>query len=145
MAREMEVGRQGCGRGVRRIAEEGLREEIRILIARLEAIEVRRRRDPEIGDDNEEEAVVTTDGSDEEGLEMRLLRLVLLVNNKPKPKLPNYDSSLSTEVLLDWISKLDKYFECVEVSEDRKVKFAMTKLKGHAALWWTVSKRREEG
>lgn len=39
-------------------------------------------------------------------------------------------------MLLDWISELDKYFECEEVSEDRRVKFTATKLKGHAALWW---------
>ena len=37
------------------MAEEGLREEIRILAARLETVEVGRRRDPEIGDDIKEE------------------------------------------------------------------------------------------
>ena len=31
---------------------------------------------------------------------------------------------------------MDKYFECEEVSEDRKVRFVATKLKEHAALWW---------
>jgi len=67
---------------------------------------------------------------------MRLLRLVLLASSKSKPELANYDDILSTEVLLDWISELDKYFECEEVSEYCRVKFAMTKLKGHAALWW---------
>lgn len=94
-----------------------MREEIRILIARLEAVEAGRRRDLEVGDDNEEEAILTTDGLDEEGPEMRLLRLVLLVSSKPKPEIPNYDGTLSTEVLLDWISVLDKYFECEEISE----------------------------
>ena len=43
---------------------------------------------------------------------------------------------MMVEVLLDWISELNKYFECEEISEDRKVKFVATKLKGHAALWW---------
>eukprot|EP00253_Pinus_taeda_P034455 PITA_34455 len=70
----MEVGRRRHGRGAQRAADEGLREEIRILTTCLEAFEARRRRDPEVGDDNEEEAIVTTDGSDEEGPEMRLLR-----------------------------------------------------------------------
>jgi len=40
---------------------------------------------------------------------------------------------------------LDKYFECEEVSEDRRVKFVATKLKGNAALWWDsvqVERRR---
>eukprot|EP00253_Pinus_taeda_P014351 PITA_14351 len=118
-----------------RVADEGLREEIRILTARLEAVEAGRRRDPKIGDDSEEEATVITDRSDEEGPDMRLLRSVLLASSKPKPEIPNYDGSLSTEVLLDWVSELDKYFESEEVSEDRRVKFVATKLKEHAALW----------
>ena len=101
LAREMEVGRRGCGRGIRMIAEEGLREEIRILTTRLEAVEAGRRRDPETGDDSEEEVIATTDGSDGEDPEMRLLRSVLMESNKPKPELPNYDDSLSIEVLLD--------------------------------------------
>lgn len=78
-----------------------MREEIKILTACLEAVEAGRRRDSEVGDDNEEAAVVTTDGSDEEGPEMRLLGSVLLASNKPKPEIPNYDDNLSTEVLLD--------------------------------------------
>lgn len=44
------------------------------------------------------------DGSDEEGLEIRLLRFALLASSKLKLELSNYDGSLSTEVLLDWIS-----------------------------------------
>lgn len=67
---------------------------------------------------------------------MRLLRLVLLVSNKLKLEFPNYDGNLSTEVLFDWIGELDTYFECEEVCEDRRVKFIVTKFKGHVALWW---------
>jgi len=40
---------------------------------------------------------------------------------------------------------LDKYFECEEVSKDRRVKFPTTKLKGHTTLWWDsvqVERRR---
>lgn len=132
----MEARRRGHDRAIRRVVDEGLREEIRIPNARLVAVEAGSRRDPEVGDDSEEEVVVMTDGSDEEGPEIKLLRSVLLASSKPKPEIPNYDGSLSTEVLLDWISKLDKCFECEEVSKDRRVKFTATKLKGHAALWW---------
>jgi len=67
---------------------------------------------------------------------VRLLRYILVASSKPKPKLPTYDGNLSIEVLLDWISEMDKYFECEEVSEDRRVWFAATKLKGHTSLWW---------
>lgn len=67
----------------------------------MEIVDTGRRRDPEVGDDSEEEAVVITYGSDEEGPEMRLLRLVLIASSKPKPEIPKYDGSLSIEVLLD--------------------------------------------
>ena len=71
---EGQVPRRGCGRGARRGADEGLREQIRVLTARLEAIEVGRRRDPELGDTNEEEVMTAAEGSDEEAPELRLLR-----------------------------------------------------------------------
>eukprot|EP00253_Pinus_taeda_P031257 PITA_31257 len=61
---------------------------------------------------------------------------ILLASNKPKPEIPNYDGSLSEDVLLDWVSELDKYFENEENGEDKRVRFAVTKLKGHVALWW---------
>jgi len=62
--------------------EEGLREEIRILAACFEA---GRRRDPEVGDDNEEEIEEKTNGPEGETLEVRLLRSVLVASSKPKP------------------------------------------------------------
>eukprot|EP00253_Pinus_taeda_P010007 PITA_10007 len=132
----MEFQRRGHGRGVRRGVDEGLREELRVLTARLEAVEAGRRRDPELGDDSEDESATATKGSEEEAPEIKLLRLVLLANIKPKPEISNYDGSLSADVLLDWVSELDKYFENEDISEDKRVRFDATKLKGHAALWW---------
>ena len=78
---------------------------------------------------------MTTDGFDEEGLETRMLRSVLLSSSKPKPEIQNYDGRLSTEVLLDWINELDN-ISSVKRSVKTKVKFTATKLKGHAVLWW---------
>jgi len=49
----------------------------------LAAVEARRCRDLKGGDDNEEENIATTDGSNEEGPEIKLLRSVLLASNKP--------------------------------------------------------------
>ena len=113
-----------------------MREQLRVLTARLEAVEAGRRRDPELRDDSEDEAATATDGLDEEAPELRLLRSVLLASSKPKMEISNYDGSLSIDVLLDWISELDKYFENEEVSEDERVRFAATKLKGNALIWW---------
>eukprot|EP00253_Pinus_taeda_P033200 PITA_33200 len=134
---EVQAPRRGRGRGLRRGGgDEGLREQIRVLTARLEAVEAGRRRDPELGDESEEETVAAAEASDEEAPELRLLRSILLANSKPKTEISNYDGSLSADILLDWISELDKYFENEEIKEDKKVKFAATKLKGHALLWW---------
>ena len=140
----MEVGRRGRGRGILRAAEDELHEEIRVLSARLEAVEVGRCRDLEDGDDNDADTIATIDGSNEKGLEIRLLKSVLLANNKLKPKLSNYDGNLSTELLLDWISELDNFFECEDISDEKRIIFATMKLKGHLALWWdsVQAKRR---
>ena len=51
---------------------------------RLAAVEAGRRRDPAGGDDSDEEVAEPTDGLEEEAPELRLLRSVLLSNNKPK-------------------------------------------------------------
>ena len=132
----MEVGRIGRGRANRGVVYEGLQEDIRTLSECSVAVEVGRRRDPEGGDDSEEENITTTEGLDEEGPDIKMLRSVLMASSKTKPELYNYDGSLSIEALLDWISELDKYFEYEDISEDRKIRFVVTKLKGHAVLWW---------
>lgn len=145
MSVKMEVGRRGQGRAIRGVVDEGLREEIRTLSAHLAVVEVGRHRDPKGGDDSEEENKTSTNGSEEEGIEIKLLKSVLMASSKPIQELSNYDGRFSTEALLDWISELDKYFEYEEISEDRKIKFVVTKLKGHATLWWDsvqVERRR---
>ena len=127
------------------MVEEGLKEETRILGARLETVEAGRCRDPKRSDDNEEETEPAADRLEGESQKVRLLISVLVASSKPKPELLTYDSSLSIEVLLDWISEMDKYFKCEEVSEDHRVRFAVTKLKGHAALWWDSVQNERKG
>jgi hypothetical protein len=47
-----------------------------------------------------------------------------------------YEGNLYVEELLDWIRALDKYFNYQDVEEDIKVKHVVTRVKGHATLWW---------
>ena len=47
-----------------------------------------------------------------------------------------FEGSLDAEELLDWIRALDTYFDYEDIEEDKKVRHAVTRLKGHAALWW---------
>jgi len=47
-----------------------------------------------------------------------------------------YEGNLEVEELLDCIHAMDKYFDYEEIDEEKKVKHAITRLKGHATLWW---------
>eukprot|EP00253_Pinus_taeda_P019899 PITA_19899 len=101
---------------------------------RLAVVEAGGRRDP--ADDSDEEIAEPEDEFEGVTLELRLLKSVLLSSHKPRHELPTYDGSLSADVLLDWLSEVNKFFEFEETSEEKQVKFAATKLKGHASLWW---------
>ena len=68
--------------------------------------------------------------------ELRYFRSILGATSRPKPELPTYEGSLTVEHLIDWINEPDKYFEYDEIEENKKVKLAVTRLKGHASLWW---------
>jgi hypothetical protein len=50
--------------------------------------------------------------------------------------IPAYEGNLDAEELLDWIRALDTYFDYEDIEDDKKVRHAVTRLKGHAALWW---------
>ena len=67
---------------------------------------------------------------------MRLLKTVLGYVVKPKIEVSSFAGGLNLEELVDWINEMNKCFDYEEMSEDKKVKFAVTKLKGHVALWW---------
>ena len=66
---------------------------------------------------------------------------------RPKPEVPTYQGGLDANELLDWINKMDKFFNYDEMSKERKVKFTVTRLKGHASLWWNgmQTERRSQG
>jgi len=97
-------------------------------------VEAGGRRNP--ADDSDEDVAESEEEVEGVTPELQLLKSVLLSSHKPKNELPTYDRSLSVNVLLDWLSEVNKYFEFEETSEDKQVKFAATKLKGHASLWW---------
>ena len=78
-----------------------------------------------------EEEVAAKDASNE-----RLIKTIARMGAKAKMYIPFYEGNLDAEELLDWIRALDTYFDYEYVEEDKKVKHAITRLKGHEELWW---------
>lgn len=66
----------------------------------------------------------------------KLLKVVKGEGPKIKIDLLVYGGKLDSEELLDCIEALDNYFEHQDVLEEKRVKLAKTKLKGHYLLWW---------
>ena len=109
-------------------------DEILSLCTRMETMETAQRRAP-----NERDANATKESSEEEKVdESEATKIIeILAKASGKPKMEIYDGNLNVEELMDWISSLDKYFYYEEEVDDKmKVKFAVTILKGHAAIWW---------
>ena len=67
---------------------------------------------------------------------------VLGSKSRPKPSLSTCDWNFSAYGMIGWIGDLDRYFDYEEIEEDKKVKLAMTRLKGRSALWWIVCRLR---
>jgi hypothetical protein len=115
--------------------------EMRELHARFDAMETAQRCTVDVWDiseseseneaENEGEEVAVEDAADE-----CLFRVVARIGAREKMDILVYEGNLDVEELLDWIRALDKYFDYEDVDEDKKFKHAITRLKGHATLWW---------
>jgi hypothetical protein len=65
-----------------------------------------------------------------------LIKAVFKFGARAKINIPMYEGNLDVEELSDWIRSMEKYFDYEDVKEDKKVKHAVTRVKGHATLWW---------
>lgn len=124
-------GRGGKGRPV---ANAEIMETVEELRARLDALTSDRNIDD--GDVSEPEVEATEEEVVEVTPEMRFFQSVLRSTARPKIEVPVYQGGLNREELIDWINCMEKLFDYEETEDEKKVKFAVTKLKGHAALWW---------
>ena len=113
---------------------------MRDLRARLEDMETVQRCTASAGDlsesDSEIEAKREEDVAVEDASNERLIKDIARMGAKEKMYIPVYEGNLDAEEILDQIRALDTYFEYEYVEEDKKVKHAVMRLKGHAALWW---------
>jgi hypothetical protein len=128
-----------------------MERQIRDLQARLEDMEAAQRRTVNTGDlsDSEGEAEAEPQGevAAEDAANERLIKAIARMSSKTKMDIPAYEGSLDAEELSDWIRALDTYFDYEDIEKDKKVRHAVTKLKGHAALWWDElqADRRSKG
>jgi hypothetical protein len=122
---------------------------MRELRARLDLMEAAQRRELDTGDisDAESEAVEVEESLGEDVIEERLLRAVVILGGRAKIEVPMYEGDIYVEEMLDWIRSMDKHFIYEDVDEERKVKQVVTRLKGHASLWWDElqAERRSQG
>jgi flagellar motility protein MotE (MotC chaperone) len=143
---DREVRRRG-----RPVQNPEMERQIRDLRARLEDMEAAQRRTASAGDLSDSEGEVEAEPQGEVAAEdaanERLIKAIARMSSKTKMDIPAYEGSLDAEELLDWIRALDTYFDYEDIEEDKKVRHAVTKLKGHAALWWDElqADRRSKG
>jgi hypothetical protein len=76
-----------------------------------------------------------------------LLRAFVRLGARAKIEVPMYEGNLDAEELIDWIISMDKYFNYEYFDEEKRVRHVVTKLKGHATLWWDElqTERRSKG
>ncbi|KAH9303468.1 hypothetical protein KI387_015051, partial [Taxus chinensis] len=90
---------------------------------RLQDVEISQRRCIDLGDVSEEEPKATI-VSEVTVLEDRpkeiLLKAIIGASSKPKVEIPMYEGTLKLEDLIDWIYVMDKYFEYIEVTDNKK-------------------------
>lgn len=68
--------------------------------------------------------------------ENQILKAISKIGKRPKIEVYAFVGSLRLEELIDWINEIDEYFEYDKIEDLDRVRFAKTKLKGHANIWW---------
>ena len=47
-----------------------------------------------------------------------------------------FSRNLNPNELIDWINEIEEYFEYEDIKDLDRVRYAKTKMKGHAKIWW---------
>ena len=113
---------------------------MRELHAQLDCLKTSQRQTPNTGDiseaESENEEGVEEEVVAEDAIGECLFKVVARISAREKMDISMYEGNLDVDELLDWFRALDKYFDYEDVEEDKKVKHVVTRLKGHATLWW---------
>ena len=91
-------------------------------------------------EENEEQANVAQEGADEgevlNEVEEKLFRAISNLGKRPKFDLGMFSGNLNPNKLIDWINELEDYFEYEDIKDLDRVRYAKTKMKGHAKILW---------
>jgi hypothetical protein len=124
----------------RQMANPAMEREMCDLRARLEDMETTQRCTVNVGDLSDSESEIEVEHEEEVAAEdaanEHLIKAIARMGARAKMDIPVYEGNLDADELLEWIRSLDTYFDYEDVEEDKKVKHVVTRLKGHAALWW---------
>jgi hypothetical protein len=116
---------------------------------RLDAMETMQRRALDAGyiSEAKSEEIEVEENVVEDVAQDRLLKVVSRIGARARIEVPMYEGNLEVEELLDWVHAMEKYFNYEDIEEDKMVKHAVTRLKGHVALWWNElqAERRRKG
>lgn len=99
-------------------------------------METAQRRAPDEGVECSSEESDADVEAEEENDNVKLIKMLAKVGRKPKMEIPMSEGSLNAKEIMDWIKSIDQYFDYEEFEENNKVNFAVTQLKGRAAIWW---------
>ena len=108
---------------------------MRILEERLEAME-RKKQLSNSNDSNKEDESESSEEEEEDPAEVKIMKMLMKTSGKPRIEVPMYSGNLNVEELMDWINALNKYFDFEEIKDKNKVRYAATRMKGHAYIWW---------
>jgi len=124
----------------RYIPDPSMERYMRELCARLDAMETTQGQTPNTGDiseaESENEEGVEEEVVAEDAIGECLFKVVARISAREKMDISMYEGNLDVEELLDSFRSLDKYFDYEDIEEEKKVKQVVTRLKGHATLWW---------
>ena len=87
------------------------------------------------GNETDEEGENEDERLGEMSYEDRVLRALEGRTETIKIDVSDYVGSLKPEELIDWLNEMGNFFEWKPMIEEKKMKFASTKLKGHEMIW----------
>jgi hypothetical protein len=120
----------------RKMTDPAMEKEMCDLQARLKDMKIAQRLTVSAGDLSDSESEIEAEHEEEVAPNECLIRAIARMGARENMEIPVYEGNLDAEELLDWIRALDTYFDYKDVEEDKKFKHVVTRLKGHATLWW---------